>query len=367
MCDKTNTDINTYFNWTEDNSGFRKLHINYKTEFESESSKFNNYDCELKRCTKCGRELPSNLYFFASFGTRGLHYQCKECEGNKFGWGRITNTELNNDGLKYCSTCDRILPLNEFYFNKSNGRYNIKTGYQSNCKECKNMSFGLSSINSYKEFFNIKEGYKICTNCMIEFPDNSEYFFAKSYREFGSTQCKKCIKGTEYGNQHPNVSLKSELNDGEKFCTMCHTKLSNDEIIWLSNSPLCDKCYKKINKYRYQKRKTKKNGGTCDLTIYEWEYTLLYFNNLCSYCGISDNECWDKYHKHLAQEHIIPLIKGGHFTKLNIIPSCPSCNASKGTKTLDEFFSLRKDFTYERYQKILRFIQENTLDLDNAM
>jgi hypothetical protein len=338
MCDKINTDINTYFNWTKDISGFRKLHIHFQTEFQTELSKFDNYNGEIRKCITCGRELPANLYFYTSFGKRGLHIKCKECEGTNFKWGRITNAELNDNGLKYCSTCDRILPLNEFYFNKSNGIHNIKTGYQSNCKECHNMIFGLSSINNFKELFYIKIGHKICTDCMLELPDTSEYFFAKSGREFGSTQCKKCLKGIEYGNLHPNASLKLELRDGEKFCTICLKKLKEDEICWDGGRPLCLDCYRENNKYQTEKRRSNRNNLISDLTKEEWKLTLSYFNNSCSYCSITEYECWDKYHKHLAQEHVIPLINGGHFTKSNIIPSCPSCNASKGTKSLDVFF-----------------------------
>lgn len=367
MCNINNTDITTYFHWINDESGFRKLYINYQTEFETEFNKFNNYDGEFKRCVKCDRELPSNMYFFTSFGKRGLHFKCKECEGTKFGWGRITNTELNNKGLKYCSKCDRILPLNEFYFNKSNGRFNIKTGYQSNCKECNNNSFRISSINGHRELFEIRDGYKICTDCMLELPDTSEFFFAKPDRQFGSTQCKKCKSNTDYGNLHPNVSLKSELKDGEKFCTICHTILKSDQISWDNERPLCLDCYREDNKYQTAKRRSMRNNLESNLSIQDWKETLEFFDNSCSYCGIGENDCWDKYHKHLAQEHIIPLINGGHFNKNNIIPSCPSCNCSKNTKSLDEFYINRNLFTYERYQKILQFIKDNTTDLCNVI
>lgn len=366
MCDINYTDLTTYFHWIEDESGYRKLHINYKTEFETEFNKFNNYDGELKKCTKCGRELPSNLYFFASFGKRGLHYQCKECDGTNFGWGRIANTKLNNIGLKYCSKCDRILPLNEFYFALSSGRCNTKTGHSSNCKQCNNVAFGIVSINNYRELFNIKDGYKICSDCMLELPDTSEFFFAKKDRQFGSTRCKKCRSNTDYGNLHPNVSLKSELNEGEKFCTLCHKKINITDITSSDGRPLCLDCYRSDNKYQTAKRRSRRNGLISDLSKEEWENTLSYFNNSCSYCGVEENECWNTYHKHLAQEHVIPLVKGGHFTKQNIIPSCPSCNPSKGIKSLDDFYNTRDTFTYERYQKILQFIEENSIGLDNV-
>ena len=72
-----------------------------------------------------------------------------------------------------------------------------------------------------------------------------------------------------------------------------------------------------------QKRKALKCHLPNTLTIQQWKIIKLQFNNRCAYCGKE---------LPLAQEHFIPISKGGEYTVNNIIPSCQSCNSSKGNR-----------------------------------
>ena len=51
----------------------------------------------------------------------------------------------------------------------------------------------------------------------------------------------------------------------------------------------------------------------------------------CGYCGCSLKESG----VHL--DHMTPKARGGDNSLENLMPSCPSCNGSKGSKTVDEF------------------------------
>lgn len=60
----------------------------------------------------------------------------------------------------------------------------------------------------------------------------------------------------------------------------------------------------------------------------------------CWYCGIALAECrlgMRKGEKRLHIEHVHPRSNGGSNHVDNLVPSCTSCNASKGTKSIDEF------------------------------
>lgn len=359
---KTNNIENNFFWSIDKETGFRKLILHYETVFIKESEKFSNYNGVTKRCPHCGRTLPAVTYYFASGGiTRkdGLHGYCKECEGSHFGWGRVKNQELQNLGLKYCAKCDRILPLNEIYFSKSSGRCNVKTGYTSNCKECTNTSFGFSSLNDKRDLFGIKDGYKICQTCMLELPDTSAYFFSKKDRIFGAVRCKKCSpRHTEYGNSMPNVSRKNELKDGEAFCTKCQNIFQEKDLVrYGASSPMCRECARKVSQYDYEKRRNLRNKLVSDLTRDEWEETLNYFNHECSYCGMSEEQSRNKFNKNLAQDHVIPLTKGGAYSKCNIVPACMSCNAAKSNHDLMHFYDSEPRFTKDRLKKIINFIE----------
>ncbi len=48
---------------------------------------------------------------------------------------------------------------------------------------------------------------------------------------------------------------------------------------------------------------------------------------VCHYCQKKVSS------KEITMDHLIPLARGGNSTKGNLIPSCVSCNQSKGLKT----------------------------------
>ncbi len=53
-------------------------------------------------------------------------------------------------------------------------------------------------------------------------------------------------------------------------------------------------------------------------------------HGLCYYCT-------KKYpKKDLSMDHVIPLVRGGHSDKNNIVLSCKKCNANKKYKTIVE-------------------------------
>jgi len=362
-----------YFKWEIDlETGFRKL--SYQTDFVKEIDQFKNWSGEFRVCAKCRKSLPKNTYFFMGGGENNYHYYCKECEGSKYSWGRKVQKEFNNNGLHYCNMCDRVLPLNVIYFNPSSGRCN-KTGFCSGCRECNasknnNDNFDLHNINNHKEFFNIKEGYKVCTSCLIEYPDTGFYFFNKSDRENGMVTCKKC-KGKDFGIFQMNLVLKDELPDGFKYCNGCKKLITEEQY---NKEYMCEDCARekrhiwnqtpqakiRLGKSRH-KRISQKKQTVNDLTKEEWVDTLIYFNYKCAYCGMSEEEHREKFNEFLHQDHIIPLSNSGGYTKNNIIPACRSCNTSKNAKTLEEFI-IYKGIHKEIYDNIINFININTND-----
>ena len=46
-------------------------------------------------------------------------------------------------------------------------------------------------------------------------------------------------------------------------------------------------------------------------------------SGICHYCGKKVRP--DK----LTMDHVVPLVKGGQSTKLNIVPACKACNTRK--------------------------------------
>ena len=68
-----------------------------------------------------------------------------------------------------------------------------------------------------------------------------------------------------------------------------------------------------------------------------WNETWKAFKGACAYCGkvgLTDST--------VHKDHVVPLHVGGDNTTANILPSCSSCNLSKGVKSVFAFLALTK-------------------------
>lgn len=73
----------------------------------------------------------------------------------------------------------------------------------------------------------------------------------------------------------------------------------------------------------------------------------------CAYCG--------KWTENLTIDHIVPKSKGGpHFSKWNSAPACLSCNASKGSLPVFEWWRPQKFWTPEREEKLLAWVHAHS-------
>ena len=72
------------------------------------------------------------------------------------------------------------------------------------------------------------------------------------------------------------------------------------------------------------RRRSKEHSLPATLTRAQWEAIKAAYKGLCAYCG--------KKPTRLTQDHVVPLVKGGSYTKENIVPACFFCNRSKGAK-----------------------------------
>lgn len=70
-----------------------------------------------------------------------------------------------------------------------------------------------------------------------------------------------------------------------------------------------------------------------DFTFADWHKVVAEFDSRCAYCM--------RKMRRLTRDHVVPLFKGGNHTISNIVPACRSCNSSKGTNTLEEWFNVR--------------------------
>ena len=76
-------------------------------------------------------------------------------------------------------------------------------------------------------------------------------------------------------------------------------------------------------------------------------------NFRCQICGSTAS---DGVKLHV--DHIVPVSKGGEYTKANIIPSCRSCNASKNNSDFCKWYKTKDFYSKDREEKIIKYLME---------
>jgi len=78
--------------------------------------------------------------------------------------------------------------------------------------------------------------------------------------------------------------------------------------------------------------RARRHGLPATLTAAQWSLTVQHFADRCAYCS---KEQWS------IIEHVMPISRGGGTTWTNCLPSCPDCNATKGSRTIQEWMAKR--------------------------
>jgi 5-methylcytosine-specific restriction endonuclease McrA len=139
-------------------------------------------------------------------------------------------------------------------------------------------------------------------------------------------------------------------------CKACHNKASSERAQKRGKGyrAAISRAWYSRNKAKHmaiqQRRRARKLGAPrVDLEHCEWVALLTEYQWRCAYCGASAP---------LEKDHAVPLSRGGAHTAANIVPACRSCNASKHTRTVEEWLSGtsigRDSYTPEARQDVPR-------------
>lgn len=134
------------------------------------------------------------------------------------------------------------------------------------------------------------------------------------------------------------IKINERLDNALKWCKeqslrpkpLHQWKADNKEHIkkytkgWRKKNP---EKYRAVMQRGKTKRRAKKREIINTLTSEEWITILEKHNYRCAYCGVEFDENTPP-----TKNHIIPISRGGHNIKENIVPACRSCNSSKKNK-----------------------------------
>jgi 5-methylcytosine-specific restriction endonuclease McrA len=232
---------------------------------------------------------------------------------------------------KICSKCNRELPVGAFYKKKSG-----KFGLSNICKQCdKERLIAYRLTDQYKEWVEnwlkkqqellLVSTTKVCSRCSRELP--LAEFHGKNRGKLGvEVFCKQCKNkaGHDYRHSEEGKAAIKELNKTDLY------KATKKKY---SQSPKGKLTKRKNNrtengKAKFARARHKRRAAMAilsTLTAEEWKNIKDQYKHKCVYCGKT---------KPLTMEHLIPLSRGGHHVKENIVPACLSCNSTRGNKPM---------------------------------
>ena len=227
------------------------------------------------------------------------------------------------DNLKQCSMCKEWKPAtNEIFGN----RKQVALGLNSLCKSC-----DTKRSRKWRKA-NPERKKETCRKWREENSERAKESVRKWRKENRERHNESNRKWREANRERAKEYNRKWRESNQEW----HKKNSRK---WREKNPERAKEY--VRKWRKenpekvvakgQKRRALKANADGTATAEQIKARFQYHENSCYYCG--DNESG------LHVEHRIPLSRGGSNWPSNLVPACPTCNLSKGTKTEKEFIN----------------------------
>jgi 5-methylcytosine-specific restriction endonuclease McrA len=136
---------------------------------------------------------------------------------------------------------------------------------------------------------------------------NREY--SKQYAKDNPEKVKNCTKKWKLDNKKHIREYAKQYNKMWNQTEKGQTKIQRDSA----------------------KRRAREREMINTLTSEEWLQILEDYDYRCAYCVCEFDE--DNLP---TRDHVIPISKGGHNIKENVVPACKSCNSKKRDKIIEE-------------------------------
>lgn len=223
------------------------------------------------------------------------------------------------DGKLTCSRCGETKPVEMF------SKGNNKSGFRSYCKQCASVAY---YANHEQEKRNRKEYY--------EKNKDKWYEWGKKKRESNPEKVREYMH--EYYEKHSDIIRARSKKAYENI-----TEDALEKRRQSYHRRRSQKHFKKLRIEQEQRRRDRIDSSASDLTEKEWNRILLLFDGKCAYCGSSEN---------ITRDHIVPVSKGGGYTRTNIVPCCGSCNSKKHNRDMASWYLNMEYFDFDRFVKV---------------
>ena len=209
---------------------------------------------------------------------------------------------------KKCSKCGEVKGVEQY--NKNGKRKDGRQVYRTMCKNC---SKGYYQSNTARRIDYGRAYYQ----------KNKEH--VKEYNKEQYQKNKERVK--EHNKEHYQMN-KEHIKETSK----AHYQKNKEHKKEYDKKYRRTPAGKSVEKAGNSKRRALETGAPYSTSIYkQYLLTKSLLNSKCAYCGArlcgNDN-----------LEHVVPLHTGGTHTPDNIVCSCKSCNSSKHTKPMEQWY-----------------------------
>lgn len=293
---------------------------------------------EQKTCNKCGELKPIDCFHKSKKLKDGFANACKSCVSTE----RKAHYEKNKERIKQRAS--------KYYEqNTDKCRERMKVYAKKNSAELKEYHKKYRKDNKDRLDAYFEENRDAIRAKQKEYREKNKEERNKKWKKWAEANKKERALRREKNKEkilararelyHENKDRYHEYERKYREQNKDKARLRGQK--WTENNP-------EKARAKYGRRRSLKRMLPATLSPQEWIDCLVYFSNSCAYCGD------DK--KVLHQEHVIAQLCGGSYARHNIVPSCVTCNSSKGTKPMISWYVRRKYFDSQRLEKILTYL-----------
>jgi len=225
-------------------------------------------------------------------------------------------------------------------------------------------------VKKYNDTHKVIDGivFKICSICSEWKPCNEDNFYKNKLNGIDGLcpYCKVCHKQKSWDHQKNNQErykerLKYYLKNKE--WRINYQKRNSKE--WRESGKQLE--YQRKNKDKIKEYNLKRQQNkTHEISKEEWENCKNYFNYRCAYCNLKIEEHYNTYKGKLkwTDFHKDHVIHDGENDLSNCIPACKSCNSTKSSRNIDEWYIPNNElfckvFNDENLIKVHNWLEED--------
>lgn len=255
---------------------------------------------EEKTCSKCKNTKPLSEFNTDKFKKSGFTSQCKACRSESSAKWRKNNPE------KVKATDQRRLANPEYKIIKAARmrKWRADNLELARAKDRQRRQNDLEGFRAYDKEIRLR---------------NLDKYLLREREQYVKHKPKRLARSRRY-----NLLNKEKITEIRKAWRRTNAEYVRDygrqyARKWRAANP------EKVAE-RDRLRKAREARAEGSYTKLQWIFLCIKYDYKCLCC-----------HKHLPLEpdHIVPLSRGGSNFISNIQPLCRSCNASKGSKTID--------------------------------